>query len=97
MELTDAKLDALDHHAGWCSCAAQGLLEHPQPLERDDMLDGIKDRIYNEPVMTLAVVQAGIALGVGFGLQMTGEQVALSVAFTAAFLGWVARRQVQPV
>jgi hypothetical protein len=61
------------------------------------MFDGIKDRIYNEPVMTLAVVQAGIAMAVGFGLKLSGDQVALVVAFTAAVLGWVARRQVTPV
>ena len=61
------------------------------------ILRGIMDRIYNEPVMTLAVVQASITLAVGFGLGLTGEQVALTSAFAAALLGWVARRQVTPV
>lgn len=50
-----------------------------------------------EPAATLAVVQAALALAVGFGLALTGEQVALILAFTAAVLGWVTRSQVTPV
>lgn len=61
------------------------------------LLNAIWDRITSEPVMTLAVIQAGLAMFVGFGLRMTGEQVALVVAFAAAVLGWVARKQVTPV
>ena len=60
-------------------------------------MDAIVDRIKNEPVLTLALIQAGIAMAVGFGLAWSGEQVALVVAFTAAVLGWVARSKVTPV
>jgi hypothetical protein len=49
-----------------------------------------------EPVMILAVVQAAIALAVGFGLNWSGDQVALVTAFSAAVLGLVARQQVSP-
>lgn len=61
------------------------------------MLEAIKDRLTNEPVMVLAVVQAALAMAVGFGLELTGEQVALSVAFSAAVLGLIARSKVSPV
>ena len=27
--LEEARADALDHHAGWCSCAAMGWLDGP--------------------------------------------------------------------
>lgn len=56
----------------------------------------LQDMLRGEPVLTLAVVQAGIAMLVGFGLQWTGEQVSLVVTFSAALLGWVARQKVQP-
>jgi hypothetical protein len=58
---------------------------------------GIWSRITGEPVLTLAIVQMALALAVSFGLQWSGEQVGAVVAFTAALLGWVARRQVTPV
>ncbi len=49
-----------------------------------------------EPVLIMAVIQAGIALAVAFGLQWTGEQVALIVAFSATVLGLIARAKVTP-
>ena len=57
---------------------------------------GIWGRIVGEPVMTLALVQAGVLLAVGFGLQLSSEQIALIGAFTAALLGWLARSRVTP-
>ena len=54
------------------------------------------ERVQQEPALTLAMVQAAVALAVGFGLPVTPEQVALIVAFTAAVLGWVTRTQVTP-
>jgi hypothetical protein len=48
------------------------------------------------PVLTLAVVQSGVAMLVGFGLAWSGEQVGLVVGFSAAVLGWIARSQVIP-
>ena len=47
-----------------------------------------------EPAMILAVVQAALALLMGFGLKLTGDQVALVMAFLAAVLGLLTRRQV---
>lgn len=50
-----------------------------------------------EPALILGLVGAGIALAVGFGLNWTGQQVALSMAFTAAVLGVIVRQVVTPV
>ncbi len=50
-----------------------------------------------EPVLYLALVQAALALAVGFGLGLTGEQVAGLMAFAAAVLGVVTRSRVSPV
>ena len=50
-----------------------------------------------EPVLYLALVQAALALAVGFGLGLTGEQVAGLMAFAAAVLGAVTRSRVSPV
>ena len=49
-----------------------------------------------EPVLTLAVVQAAIALVVSFGLDLSPEQVGAILAFTAAVLGWLTRTKVTP-
>ena len=49
-----------------------------------------------EPTLVLAVVQAALALGIGFGLRVTPEQMALVMAFTAAVLGLITRSQVSP-
>jgi len=54
------------------------------------------DRLRNEPALVLGAVQAFIALAIGFGLQLTPEQVGLIVAFTAAVLSVVTRTQVTP-
>lgn len=54
------------------------------------------DRITNEPVLVLGVVQAALALLVGFGLGLTGEQTAAIVAFSAALLSLIARSKVTP-
>lgn len=54
------------------------------------------DRLKNEPVLVLGTVQALIALVVAFGLQLSGDQVATIVAFTAAVLSLIARTQVTP-
>ena len=57
---------------------------------------GTKARVMGEPVMTLAIVQAFLNMAVGFGLGMSGEQVALVSTFAAAILGWLARSKVTP-
>jgi hypothetical protein len=50
-----------------------------------------------QPVMVLAFVQATLAMFMGFGLHLTGDQVALVMAFTAALLGLLAQTQVTPM
>jgi hypothetical protein len=52
--------------------------------------------VRDEPALVLGLVQAAVALAVGFGLDLSGEQVALLVAFTAAALSVVTRSQVTP-
>ncbi len=47
-----------------------------------------------EPTMILAVVQAGLALGMGFGLHISTQQMALILAFSGAVLGLINRSQV---
>lgn len=47
-----------------------------------------------EPVLFMAVVQAGIALGLAFGLTLTATQIGAILSFTAAVLGLITRTQV---
>lgn len=56
----------------------------------------IWNRITGEPVLTLGLVNAGILLAVGFGLNWTRDQVVLVGVFAAALLSFIARRQVTP-
>lgn len=49
-----------------------------------------------EPALIIGLVQAGLALAIGFGLTLTAAQVALILAFTAAVLSVVTRSQVSP-
>lgn len=49
-----------------------------------------------EPAVIIGLVQAAIALAVGFGLDLTTEQTAAILAFTAAVLAVVTRSQVSP-
>jgi hypothetical protein len=54
------------------------------------------ERIQYEPALVVGVVQAAVALAVGFGIDLSGEQVSLIVAFTAAVLSVVTRSNVSP-
>lgn len=47
--------------------------------------------------MYLALIQAALALIVGFGVKLSPEQIGLILAFSSAVLGFVARSQVSPV
>jgi predicted anti-sigma-YlaC factor YlaD len=60
------------------------------------MIEGLRQRITNEPVMTQALVQSAVALVVGFGLDWTPEQIGLVLAFSAMLLSFIARQQVTP-
>lgn len=49
-----------------------------------------------EPVLTVAVVEAALALLLAFGVGLDAGQVAAIVAFTTALLGLLVRQQVTP-
>lgn len=50
-----------------------------------------------EPAAWIAVISAGIALGVAFGLNVTNEQVGVIMAFVNVASGLFVRSQVTPV
>ena len=49
-----------------------------------------------EPALVLGLIQAGLALAIGFGLQLTGDQVALIMAFSSAVVAVIVRQNVTP-
>jgi hypothetical protein len=49
-----------------------------------------------EPALWIGVISALIALGVGFGLKVTTEQVGLIMAAVTVVLAFVTRSQVTP-
>jgi hypothetical protein len=50
-----------------------------------------------EPVATQGLIQAALALLIGFGvISWTSEQTGLALALTAAILTFLARRKVSP-
>ena len=51
----------------------------------------------SEPALILGAVNAILALGVGFGLHLTSEQVGLINAAVAAIIAVITRTQVTPV
>jgi len=59
-------------------------------------MDQIRTLWGREPAAIIAVIQALIALGIGFGLNLSGEQFGLIMAASAAVIGLVTRSQVQP-
>lgn len=50
--------------------------------------------IQAEPVAAQGIVQAGIAMLCGFGLNWSGQQIALVMTFSAAVLAFVTRKTV---
>jgi hypothetical protein len=50
-----------------------------------------------EPALVLAVVQALFAVAVGFGVDLSSEQLTTLVALSSALLGFAVRRQVSPL
>lgn len=62
-----------------------------------NLWEALTKRIGDEPVRTMGVVQSGIALGVGFGVDLSPEQFGLLVSFVAAVLSWLVRKTVTPV
>jgi hypothetical protein len=60
-------------------------------------VSGLTTLYGRQPVLVLAFVQASLAMLMGFGLHLTGDQVALVMAFFAALLGLLAQTQVTPM
>ena len=56
----------------------------------------MKDRIYNEPVALLAVVEAFVYAVTEFGVALTDGQQAAVLALVAAVLTLVTRNKVTP-
>ncbi len=50
-----------------------------------------------EPAAILGLIQAGVALAIGFGLSLSGEQTALVMAFSAAAVAIITRQNVTPI
>lgn len=50
-----------------------------------------------EPALVLGLVQALIALGVGFGLKLSAEQITLIMVAVTAAASFVVRSRVSPV
>lgn len=49
-----------------------------------------------EPALIIGALQALLAVGIGFGLDLSEEQLALILAATAAVLALLTRSQVTP-
>ena len=60
-------------------------------------MDKVTNLWGREPAALLAALQAILALAVGFGLDISTEQMGLIVAALAAVLGFVTRSQVTPM
>jgi hypothetical protein len=56
----------------------------------------IIDKISEEPVLAVTLVQAVLTLAVTFGLHLTPEQIGAVLTLTGAILGIVARGKVTP-
>lgn len=57
----------------------------------------MSDNIWGrEPALILGLVQAGLAMAVGFGLNLDGQQVALVMTFAAAVVSVIVRRKITP-
>lgn len=50
-----------------------------------------------EPALIMGLVEAALALFLAFGLNLSAEQVAAIVAFSAALLSVIVRQKVSPV
>ncbi len=60
--------------------------------------DKDKHMIFNrEPALVLAAIAAIVSLAIGFGVDVTTEQLALINAAAAAIVGLVVRSRVEPV
>ena len=49
------------------------------------------------PSRTAGLIGSVVALAIGFGLEITGEQVSLIMAFVYQALSWLVERNVSPI
>jgi hypothetical protein len=61
------------------------------------MFKALWEKILNEPVLMLNLVNAGIALAVAFGLDWTPEQKAGVIGIVTVLMNLIARAKVTPV
>ena len=61
------------------------------------MFKAIINFFKTEPALVLGFLQAGLSLGLGFGLNLSTMQQGEIMAFAAAFLAMVIRSNVTPV
>lgn len=52
--------------------------------------------VLSDPKQLLTMLQAGLGLGVAFGLSVTAEQMGAIVAFLSAFIVWLNSQQPTP-
>lgn len=50
-----------------------------------------------EPALVLGLISSAISLAIGFGLELTAEQVGLIMSFVTALSSWIVRAQVTPI
>jgi hypothetical protein len=60
-------------------------------------LSKILDYLKGEPVLVMGTIQAGLGLGLAFGLHVSADQIAAILVFSAAALSLVVRQKVTPV
>lgn len=62
----------------------------------DKYIDPIIERMKNEPVAVMSIIEAILAVVVVFGLALTTAQVAAVLGLAGAILTFIARQQVTP-
>lgn len=61
-----------------------------------DYFGGFIRLLRAEPIQAQACVQTSVALGCAFGSNLSPEQIAAVIAFTASVLAFITRRAVTP-
>jgi hypothetical protein len=57
----------------------------------------IFDLVRAQPVFAMGIIQAGLGLGLAFGLHVTVEQISAILTFSAALLAFLLQRVVTPI
>ena len=71
---------------------------HVRRPARRKVVDGIKTMLNakNEPVFIGGVISAGVAFAGAYGLDLTAEQVSVTVSTVIAVVAFVTRQRVTP-